>query len=99
MPTALRRLFATILVFCQPVGLRELWNEFYTYMVEDYPSSSKATDVVHTNLLLNDLKVLLLQHGTHITKYDLPVATTASEQISAIPRIIQDEINIPVVDE
>uniref|UniRef100_A0A2N9INS4 ATP-dependent DNA helicase n=1 Tax=Fagus sylvatica TaxID=28930 RepID=A0A2N9INS4_FAGSY len=27
------------------------------------------------------------------------VATAASEQISAIPRIIQDEINIPVVDE
>ena len=99
MPTALRRLFATILVFCQLVGVRELWNEFYTYMVEDYPSSSEATDVVHTNLLLNDLKVLLLQHGTHITEYDLPVATTASEQISAIPRIIQDEINIPVVDE
>ena len=33
MPTALRRLFATIFVFCQPVGVRELWNEFYTYMV------------------------------------------------------------------
>jgi hypothetical protein len=43
--------------------------------------------------------VLLLQHGKHITDYDLPVATVAFEQISAIPRIIQDEINIPVVDE
>ncbi|GMY29552.1 hypothetical protein FCV25MIE_24794 [Fagus crenata] len=99
MPTALRRLFATILVFCQPMGVRELWNEFYTYMVEDYPSSSEATNVVCTNLLLNDLKVLLLQHGKHITNYDLPVVSATSEQISAIPRIIQDEINIPVVDE
>ncbi|GMY21310.1 ATP-dependent DNA helicase PIF1-like [Fagus crenata] len=69
------------------------------YIVEDYPSSSKAIDVVRINLLLNDLKVLLLQHWKHITEYDLPIATTASEQISAIPRIIQDEINIPVVDE
>jgi hypothetical protein len=68
-------------------------------MVEDYPSSSEATDVVYINLLLNNLKVLLLQHGKHITKYDLPVATVAFKQISAIPRIIQDEINIPVVDE
>ena len=43
--------------------------------------------------------MLLLQHGKHITDYDLPVTTAASKQISAIPRIIQDEINIPVVDE
>ncbi|GMY24139.1 ATP-dependent DNA helicase PIF1-like [Fagus crenata] len=47
-------------------GVRELWNEFYTYMVEDYPSSSEATDVVRTNLLLNDLKsVIVTTWETH----------------------------------
>ena len=44
MPSALRRLFATILVFCLPVGVRELWNEFYPYIVEDYPSTSVTTE-------------------------------------------------------
>ena len=59
MPLALRRLFATILVFCLPNGVRELWNEFYPYMVEDYPSTSVTTETRHTNKLLNDLEVLL----------------------------------------
>ena len=44
MPSALRRLFATILVFCLPIGVRELWNEFYPYIVEDYPSTSVTTE-------------------------------------------------------
>ena len=59
MPSALRRLFATILVFCLPTGVRELWNEFYPYMEEYYPSTSVTTETRHTNKLLNDLEVLL----------------------------------------
>ncbi|XP_075674908.1 ATP-dependent DNA helicase PIF1-like [Castanea sativa] len=68
MSSALRRLFATILVFCLPTGVRELWNEFYPYMVEDYPSTSVTTETHRTNKLLNDLEALLLQHGKHITE-------------------------------
>ena len=67
IPSALRRLFATILVFCLPIGVSELWNEFYPYMVEDYPSTFVTTKTCHTNKLLNDLEALLLQHGKHIT--------------------------------
>ena len=70
MPSALRRLLATILVFCLQTGVRELWNEFYPYMVEDYPSTFDTIETCHTNKLLNDLEVLLLQHGKHITEYD-----------------------------
>ncbi|KAK4596817.1 hypothetical protein RGQ29_014730 [Quercus rubra] len=99
MPSALRRLFATILVFCLPVGVRELWNEFYPYMVEDYPSTSVTTETHRTNKLLNDLEALLLQHGKHITEYDLPISTGECGNNSALPRLIQDELNIPNVDE
>ena len=70
MPSTLRRLFATILVFCLPTGVRELWNEFYPYMVEDYPSMFDAIETCHTNKFLNDLEALLLQHGKNIMKYD-----------------------------
>ena len=77
MPSVLRRLFATILVFCLPIGVRELWNEFYPYMVEDYPSTSVTTETHCTNKLLNDLEALLLQHGKHIIEYDLPISTGA----------------------
>ncbi|KAL0396173.1 UNVERIFIED_CONTAM: hypothetical protein Scaly_0065700 [Sesamum calycinum] len=40
MPYALRRLFATILLCCEPSGVRMLWEENYPHMIEDYPSSS-----------------------------------------------------------
>ena len=75
MPSALRRLFATILVFCLPTGVRELWNEIYPYMVEDYQSTFVTTETHCTNKLLNDLEALLLQHGKHIIEYDLPIST------------------------
>ncbi|XP_072077842.1 uncharacterized protein [Arachis hypogaea] len=40
IPCALRRLFATILIFCEPTDVRRLWDEFLSYMVDDYPSTS-----------------------------------------------------------
>ena len=58
MSSTLGRLFAIILVFCLPIGVRELWNEFYPYMVEDYPSTFVTTETHRTNKLLNDLKAL-----------------------------------------
>ncbi|XP_073129488.1 uncharacterized protein, partial [Henckelia pumila] len=42
MPSSLRRLFVSILVFCQPIGVRELWNEFNLYMSEDYGGTGKT---------------------------------------------------------
>ncbi|XP_075640437.1 ATP-dependent DNA helicase PIF1-like [Castanea sativa] len=99
MPLALRRLFATILVFCLPTGVRELWNEFYPYMVEDYPLTSVTTKTRCTNKLLNDLEALLLQHGKHITEYDLPISTIECDNDSTVPRLIHDELTIPNVDE
>ena len=99
MPSALRRLFATILVFCLPTRVRELWNEFYPFMVEDYPSTSVTAEKRRTNKLLNDLEVLLLQHGKHITKYDLPISTGECDNDSVVPRLIQDELTMPNVVE
>ncbi|PIA57971.1 hypothetical protein AQUCO_00500123v1 [Aquilegia coerulea] len=64
MPSALRRLFATILFFCNPVGVRSLWDEFYQYMIEDYPSSSTSTHA--SDSLLMDLD------SKSISDYDLP---------------------------
>ena len=99
MPSTLRRLFAIILVFCDPTGVQDLWNEFYLHIVDDYPSSSITMDVVHTNRLLNDLKLLLSQHGRRITEFDLLTITATSDESSSIPRIIQDELTIPMDDE
>ena len=99
MPSALRRLFATILVFCLPTRVRELWNEFYPYMVKDYPSTSITTETRCTNKLLNDLEALLLQHRKHITEYDLLISTRECDNDLVVLRVIQDELIVPNVDE
>ncbi|XP_029152438.1 uncharacterized protein [Arachis hypogaea] len=99
LPCALRRLFATILIFCEPTDVRSLWDEFFSYMVDDYPSTSTTTALVFTNRLLRDINDILLQHGKHITQYDLPALTHENDNDNSIPRVIQEELSIEVPQE
>ncbi|XP_030939734.1 uncharacterized protein LOC115964595 [Quercus lobata] len=68
-------------------------------MIEDYPSTSVTTETRRTNKFLNYLEALLLQHGKHIIEYDLPISTGEYDNDLAIPRLIQDELTVPNVDE
>ena len=36
MPHALRRLFATFLIFLEPINIVQLWDRYYPYLSEDY---------------------------------------------------------------
>ena len=40
-----------------------------------------------------------MQHGKHIIEYDLPISTGESDNDLFVPRLIQDELTIPNVDE
>ncbi|XP_029145820.1 uncharacterized protein [Arachis hypogaea] len=99
MPCALRRLFATILIFCEPTDVRSLWDEFLSCMVDDYASTSTTTCNGLTNHLLRDLNDILLQHGKHIAQYDLPALTADNDNDNFMPRIIQEEMSIEVPQE
>ncbi|KAJ1412947.1 Helitron helicase-like domain [Sesbania bispinosa] len=92
MPCALRRLFAIILIFCEPMIVRRLWDEFHNYMVEDYPSTSIGLGDNSTNMLLRDLNDLLNQHGKQIKDYDLPELTvdTGNLKFKDIFQLCQD---------
>ncbi|CAL8991776.1 unnamed protein product [Prunus brigantina] len=97
MPSALRRLFVTILVYCEPVGVRTLWDEFYPCMIEDYVFPSNLGCNVVVNRLLRDLNTLLVQFNKNIKDFDLPQMTT--EVVSAMPRCIEDELSIGISQE
>ncbi|XP_029151589.1 uncharacterized protein [Arachis hypogaea] len=99
LPCALRRLFATILIFCEPTDVRSLWDEFFSYMVDDYPSTSTTTALVFTNRLLRDINDILLQHRKQITQYDLPALTHENDNDNSIPRVIQEELSVEVPRE
>ncbi|KAF1858687.1 hypothetical protein Lal_00044720 [Lupinus albus] len=93
---ALRRLFVTILVFCDPTDVRSLWEEFESYMVEDYPSTSSTTETNFTNKLLRDLNDILLLHGKQILDFDLPTLPLHDPEDNATPRIIQEQLSFHI---
>ncbi|KAI5389865.1 hypothetical protein KIW84_075246 [Lathyrus oleraceus] len=99
MPYALRRLFVTILIFCEPIDVIGLWNEFFTHMVEDYQTANNAVESDLTNMLLKDLNELLNLHGKKIEDYDLPSLPPNTIDRGAVPSIIQEELAIDIPNE
>ncbi|KAL0286571.1 UNVERIFIED_CONTAM: hypothetical protein Scaly_2789100 [Sesamum calycinum] len=95
MPSALRRLFAIILVYCEPSGVRNLWEENYSYMIEDYPSSSSSS-LFMLNKLLHDLNGILMPHKRSINEFDLPQMTEGFEDLTNISGLIEHELSIPI---
>ncbi|KAL0438838.1 UNVERIFIED_CONTAM: hypothetical protein Slati_2366800 [Sesamum latifolium] len=97
MPASLRRLFGSILIFCQPAGVWQLWDEFYPYMVEDYAISSSADTYVHINRLLLEIRRLLHCYRRQLSEFDLPPISEDSD--SPLSRIIQDELSVHIPAE
>ncbi|KAK4391408.1 60S ribosomal protein L39-1 [Sesamum angolense] len=99
MPSALRRLFATILLYCEPNGVRMLWEENYPHMIEDYPSSSNVNSLYIMNKLLRDINDILQQHKRSIKEFDLPQISEGFEDMRVISGLIEHELSIPILDD
>uniref|UniRef100_K3YLZ3 ATP-dependent DNA helicase n=1 Tax=Setaria italica TaxID=4555 RepID=K3YLZ3_SETIT len=65
MPSALRRLFATILVFCNPSNVPGLWNKHLDAMSEDYRRTMQSTQVVQ-QLILIDMRNILATYDENL---------------------------------
>uniref|UniRef100_A0A453CK12 ATP-dependent DNA helicase n=1 Tax=Aegilops tauschii subsp. strangulata TaxID=200361 RepID=A0A453CK12_AEGTS len=66
MPSSLRRLFATILVFCEPSNVRGLWDRHMEAMTEDYRLTQMCPHAVEQMALL-DIKNMLESMGKDIS--------------------------------
>ncbi|XP_075499811.1 uncharacterized protein LOC142538359 [Primulina tabacum] len=97
MPYALRRLFVTILVYCEPSDVRSLWDKFYNHLSEDFTRHGTAGDVEVLSETLVSVNSFLESMGKDICMYDLPRITTIPE-CSALKcsREILDELSISV---
>jgi hypothetical protein len=71
MPAALRRLFATILVFCEATNIHGLWDKHKESFSEDYSRNNPNTAAVE-QMVLRDIRDLLQSMGKDIRNYDLP---------------------------
>ncbi|KAL0328034.1 UNVERIFIED_CONTAM: hypothetical protein Scaly_2236000 [Sesamum calycinum] len=71
-------------------------EENYSYMIEDYPSSSSSSSSFVLNKLLHDLNGILMQHKRSINEFDLPQITEGFENLTNISGLIEHELSIPI---
>jgi hypothetical protein len=68
MPCALRRLFATIIVFCECNNVRALWDKHIDSVFEDYRRSNCNSKMVE-QMVLRDISIHVKDMGRDITNY------------------------------
>jgi hypothetical protein len=72
-PRQLRMLFATILLFCNPVNPRDLYMAYKDDLCEDYKHRlSPESDTNPEDLSLLDLRAELSSSGKNLSSYELP---------------------------
>ncbi|XP_021835605.2 uncharacterized protein [Spinacia oleracea] len=99
MPSSLRKLFVTLLVYCQPTGVRSLWDEFYHFMAEDYNFPSPSNTNLVRDSVLYDVERMLKQLGKTITDYDLPDISIQLDGNIQLARAIHEEVSALVPPE
>ncbi|XP_059291269.1 uncharacterized protein LOC132044772 isoform X2 [Lycium ferocissimum] len=77
MPYSLRRLFATLLVYCNPANPKGLWERFESSMSEDFTTTPNIQTNNIRYLVLNQINDFLHSMGRDINEFKL-----ISEKIS-----------------
>nr|XP_016500722.1 PREDICTED: ATP-dependent DNA helicase PIF3-like [Nicotiana tabacum] len=72
MSSALRNLFATFLVHCNPTDIRKLWKIYYEDMSEDFRKIHDNSPVAQLQCMLKSINYFLESMGKKIDKYELP---------------------------
>jgi hypothetical protein len=98
MPTSLRRLFATILVFCEPGDVRGLWDRHLEAMSDDYRRKHTCQKEVEQKVLL-DIRGMLQSMGKDIKAYPLPDIDETYDNTEGEAREVIEETNIKVDKE
>ena len=99
MPYCLRRLFATILVYCNPSNPKALWKKFEGPMSEDYKNFG--------NLSLESIRIKVLQHingmlesmGKNVDIFGLTDSKISLDEEEKGSKEIEDELKIVVSEQ
>jgi PIF1-like helicase/Helitron helicase-like domain at N-terminus len=97
-PSALRRLFATILVFCEVVNARELWDKHFMDMSEDYRQDCNSLEMVQ-HMTLKNISNYLQSMGKNLGMYDLPGLDANTDSYNREFREVYDEMGIEVNED
>ena len=81
MPYAPRRLFTTIIVFCECNNVRALWDKHIDSMSEDYRRSNSCSKMVE-QMVLRDISIHVKDMDRDITSYGLPELDASGKLIN-----------------
>ncbi|XP_020186773.3 uncharacterized protein [Aegilops tauschii subsp. strangulata] len=93
MSCSLRRLFATILVHCEPGDVRGLWDRHLEPMSDDYRRSRTSPDEVEQMVLL-DIRGMLQSMGKDIVDFALPSIDDAFDPTEGEAREVIEESTV-----
>ncbi|ONM20919.1 hypothetical protein ZEAMMB73_Zm00001d005363 [Zea mays] len=99
MPSALRRLFATILVYCEPSDVVVLWQKHLDSMSEDYQHRNPCKTHVEQMVLI-DIRNMLQSMGKDIKTFPLPPIMDAyDDAIGTAREVYEEEIIEPAAED
>ena len=98
MPYSLRRLFATILGYCNPSNPKLLWNKFEEEMSEDFRQLNGVVLNVRTKVL-QSIASTLESMGKDINSYNLVDFKVTFDEDQMGSREIHDELKITISEE
>ncbi|KAI3725247.1 hypothetical protein L1987_65028 [Smallanthus sonchifolius] len=97
-PNALRRLFATIMIFCESGDVRKLWNDYFDLLSEDHRLHCQSVERVR-NMVLTEIRVFLQSMGKNLHDFDLPNITEDVNLRNVGHRELQEDYGIVVEAE
>ncbi|CAG8664157.1 7736_t:CDS:1, partial [Ambispora leptoticha] len=68
MPIQLRQLFASIIIYCQPANLKELWKKYVDDLIEDFIFKGDSKDLAIAKILMF-LENYLIQNELSLSNY------------------------------
>jgi hypothetical protein len=90
MPTSLRRLFATLLILCNPNNPKLLWNKFKSYMIDDYVHKNISQHIAELHAL-EDINCILESGGKNINDYEMVPFNININENDKLKRMVDDE--------
>ncbi|KAG7955672.1 hypothetical protein I3843_11G084800 [Carya illinoinensis] len=98
MPSSLRRLFATILVYCNPTNPRELWERFEEDMSVDFRLTEDSMLNVRMQVL-RSISFTLESMGKDINSFHLLDDDICFDEDQLESREIDDELAVEIPEE
>ncbi|XP_060667916.1 uncharacterized protein LOC132799625 [Ziziphus jujuba] len=98
MPYSLRRLFATLLVYCSPSNPRDLWIKYEKALSDDFKYLNYS-DRVKRSKVLGHINIILESMGKTLADYDLLEFDIDDNDIHDDNREISEQLSIVINDD